>query len=70
MTPVHLIPFEEASLKLEELPQAVRLAEQLGKAQGGGCCMGVEHTGAGEEIGDLIIFAKHGGAHSNLESKF
>lgn len=26
----HLIPFEEASLKLEELPQAVRLAEQLG----------------------------------------
>ena len=40
MTPVHLIPFEEASLKLEELPQAVRLAEQLGKAQGKGVVWG------------------------------
>ena len=30
MTSSHAIPFEEASLKLEELPQAVRLAEQLG----------------------------------------
>jgi len=46
MTPSHAIPFEEPSLKLEELPQAVRLAEQLGdrKLRKGGvwCCMMVK----------------------------
>ena len=46
MTSSRLIPFEEASLKLEELPQAVRLAEQLGdrKLRRGvvWCCMMVK----------------------------
>ena len=56
----HLIPFEEASLKLEELPQAVRLAEQLGdrKLRKGGflCCMMVT-----KKTSSFLL----GGAHSS-----